>query len=215
MLPMNRVIFLVDGFNVYHSVLDASRDLGGVSTKWLNLYSLCKSYLQQIGTDAKIERIYYFSAFAEHLLYMDPDIVDRHKAYIKCLQSTSVVEQMGRFKPKVVKCKVCSNYFTKNEEKETDVAIGSKLLEILFLDCCDTVVIVTGDTDILPAIHDAMRLFPNIRILSLFPYKRKNKDLAKIVHRSFKIKKDAYLRHQFPDPVTLPDGTTIHKPQSW
>ena len=171
--------------------------------------------MPHIGANARLERIYYFSAFAEHLLHIDPYVVDRHKAYIQCLQSTGIVAQMGRFKPKTVKCKVCSNYFTKNEEKETDVAIGSKLLEILFYNTCDAVVIITGDTDISPAVQDAKRLFPNKEILSLFPYKRKNKDLTKIVHKSFKVTKDAYVRHQFPDPVILPDGSTIHKPQSW
>lgn len=215
MQSINRVTFLIDGFNLYHSVAEASWYLGDVSTKWLNLESLCKSYLQTIGTDARLEKIYYFSAFAEHLLFKDPDIVERHKAYIKCLQSTGVVVQMGRFKQKRVKCKACGRYFTKNEEKETDVAIGSKLLEIFFLNESDTAVIMTGDTDVSPAIRDAKRLFPGKSILSLFPFRRKNNDLVKIVDGSFKITKDAYVRHQFPDSVTLPDGTTIDKPQSW
>jgi len=40
---MNIVIFLIDGFNLYHSLIDASYDLklNGKGTKWLNIYSLC------------------------------------------------------------------------------------------------------------------------------------------------------------------------------
>jgi len=34
---MNRTIFLVDGFNLYHSLIDAQRDSGGSSAKWLDL----------------------------------------------------------------------------------------------------------------------------------------------------------------------------------
>lgn len=30
---MNRTVFLIDGFNVYHSLRDASRDLRGASTQ--------------------------------------------------------------------------------------------------------------------------------------------------------------------------------------
>ena len=42
-VPRNRTVFLVDGFNVYHSLRDAEADLGGVSTRWLNLRSLLSS----------------------------------------------------------------------------------------------------------------------------------------------------------------------------
>lgn len=44
--PMSQVAFLVDGFNLYHSVLRLMWDTG-VCTKWLDIYSLCKSYLDQ------------------------------------------------------------------------------------------------------------------------------------------------------------------------
>jgi hypothetical protein len=43
-----RTTFLVDGFNLYHSLRDASRDLGfadGRGTKWLNLHSLLYAQL--------------------------------------------------------------------------------------------------------------------------------------------------------------------------
>ena len=69
---MNDTIFLIDGFNIYHSVVEASKDLEGVSTKWLNLYSLCSSYLHVIGNNAQIKNIYYFSALATHLQSSSP-----------------------------------------------------------------------------------------------------------------------------------------------
>ena len=63
---MNRTAFLVDGFNLYHSLVDASRDTGGVGTKWLDLRALCASYLSGIGGGAQISQIVYFSALAVH-----------------------------------------------------------------------------------------------------------------------------------------------------
>ena len=41
---MNRTTFLVDVFNLYHSVKEAGKDLG-VPTKWLDLRSLLSFYL--------------------------------------------------------------------------------------------------------------------------------------------------------------------------
>ena len=64
---MNRVTFLVDGFNVYHSAKDAQADLGGASTLWLDLSSLLRSYISIFGKDAVLTEIYYFSALAKHI----------------------------------------------------------------------------------------------------------------------------------------------------
>jgi len=40
---MGRTAFLVDGFNLYHSLKDAQFALGGRSTRWLDLRSFCSS----------------------------------------------------------------------------------------------------------------------------------------------------------------------------
>lgn len=57
---MKRTTFIVDGFNLYHSVCQASAVLGlaGAGTKWLNLRRLCESYLSLIGGEAQLEKIY-------------------------------------------------------------------------------------------------------------------------------------------------------------
>jgi len=209
-----RTIFLIDGFNVYHSILDIEV-YTGLKVKWLNYYSLCKSYLNLIDRDATLETIYYFSAFAYHL--KDPGVVLRHETYIKCLKDIGVEVQIGRFKPRDIKCSLCQGMFTRHEEKETDVAIAAKMLEVLTKDECDCVVLVTGDTDLAPAVKTAKRLYAEKgkRIVFAFPYRRKNEELAKITQGSFKISRSNYSRYQLPDPFPLSDGTKIAKPPSW
>ncbi len=98
---------------------------------------------------------------------------------------------------------------------ETDVAIATKLLEGFFTDSCDTTVLLTGDTDLAPAVRRAKELFPKRTILFAFPYKRKNKELEKLCPGSFKISRKQYLNHQFPNPVILENGRKIYKPNSW
>jgi hypothetical protein len=85
---MNRVVFLIDGFNLYHSIVEASKDLNEASTKWI--------------------------------------------------------------------------------------------------------------TDISPTVSTALNLFPTKNIILGFPYKRKNKELASLTGKFFKISKEQILRHQFP-----------------
>jgi uncharacterized LabA/DUF88 family protein len=207
-----RTIFLVDGFNLYHSIVDIDRNCNGLNVRWLNISSLCTSYLHLIGKDAAIESIYYFSALAYHL--KDPDVISRHKTYIRCLRETGVEDSLGKFTHKTIHCSH-GGKITRHEEKETDVAIASKMLEALSADKCDRVVLVTGDTDQVPAVKTAKLLFPDKHVIFAFPYGRKNDELAKLAPGSFKIHSCSYAQHQFPDPFTLSDGTQIPKPSSW
>lgn len=114
-----------------------------------------------------------------------------------------------------MKCKLCGRSYVTYEEKETDVAIAIKMFEVFFLDECDSVVLVTGDTDLCPAVEAVTRNYPDKRVFCLFPYRRKNKDLARLVTKTFKVKAERYVQHQFSNPVVLADGTEIYKPQTW
>jgi uncharacterized LabA/DUF88 family protein len=214
---VNRTIFLIDGFNLYHSVKDASRDLGmhGKNTRWLNIWDMCASYLSAIGNNAEIVGIYYFTAIATHLLQYDPGIEKRHQAYIKCLKDTGIEVELARFKKKQILCPHCKQHITRREEKETDVAIGCKLLEICFQDLCDTVIIVSGDTDIVPAFRAAQRLFPQKQIGFLLPYKRHNNELKSLTPIHLLIGQATYPMYQFPDPFVTSKGRNIAKPASW
>lgn len=159
-----RVTFLIDGFNLYHSIKDGDqRDTR--SLRWLDIMALCRSCVPVLGKDAW--------------------------------------------------CSSCRTAFKAHEEKETDVAIAVKLLEVLHADSCDTVVLVSGDTDLIPAIHTAQRLFSNKDIVVAFPDKRANAQLRQAVSFSFKIRRKRYEQHQFPDPIQLSSGRLLRKPASW
>jgi uncharacterized LabA/DUF88 family protein len=214
---MNRTSFLIDGFNLYHSVKTASQDLGlnGSGTRWLDLRSLCDSFLHAIGNNAQTAEIYYFSALAKHLEAKKPDVTVRHQIYIRCLEDSGIAVELHRFKKNPTVCHKCNQVFNRREEKETDVAIAARLFEILCLDKCDTVVLITGDTDIVPAVKTAQKIFPKKEIVFLMPYKRHNKELANLVSRHFDISSNNYIKHQFPDPFITKKKKLIHKPSSW
>jgi uncharacterized LabA/DUF88 family protein len=199
---MNRTTFLIDGFNLYHSVKTASQDLGlnGSGTRWLDIRSMCESFLHLIGNNAQISEIYYFSALAKHLENRKPDVTVRHKTYIRCLEHTGVIVELHRFKKNLTFCQKCNQTFNRREEKETDVAIAARLFEISCLDKCDTAVLITGDTDIVPAVKTAQRIFTNKEIVFLMPYRRHNKELANLVSKHFDISSHNYTKHQFADP---------------
>ena len=214
---MERIIFLVDGFNLYGSIKEIQKEKG-IITKWLDLHSLFTSYLSLFGKNTKIEEIHFFTALQDYLRNRYPEKVKRHLDYIKCLKSTNINVVLGRFKEKNITYinEDCRVYLKKHEEKETDVAIGVKLFELLAFNKCDTCVLVTGDTDLIPAVKICKNSYPKKRIVFAFPYNRnRNKQLKKIASKYFTINYSQYLKYQFPDPVILKDGTNIKKPDTW
>ena len=80
-----RVTFLVDGFNLYNSLRDANAVIGK-DVRWLDLNSLCSSYLPLIGKSATLEKIHYFSALTLYKKHYSPQTIERHKSYIECLE---------------------------------------------------------------------------------------------------------------------------------
>ena len=61
LMPTKKITYLVDGFNLYHSVRKAGKQLK-VSTKWLDLKSLCISMIHNFRPTAdklELENIYY------------------------------------------------------------------------------------------------------------------------------------------------------------
>lgn len=191
----------------------ARRDLQGQSTKWLDISALCKSYLHVISKDAQLENVFYFSALATHLISTSPDATKRHQALITCLQDTGITVKLAKFKRKSVYCNFCNKTLERYEEKETDVAMAVKLLEVLHQDACDTIVLVTGDTDLRPAVETAQNLFPKKEIRFAFPYKRYSAELKQIAPTSFNIGKRNYAKHQLPNPYIDSAGRSINKPQ--
>lgn len=215
---MVTVNFLIDGFNLYHSTREAERR-HRAPTKWLDLKKMLYGYhpiYSAVANDKlSLGDIYYFSAYAYHRLSIDPYVVSRHEKLVRCLQDTGIHTIMNKFKPKDARCPSCLHQWIKHEEKETDVAIAVKLIELFVTEACEMVVIVSGDTDIAPAVKTAKKLFPQKKVIFAFPAYRKNKILLSIAPGSFKIKPRAYTQNQFPDPYTCSDGRTIQKPVSW
>ena len=89
------------------------------------------------------------------------------------------------------------------------------LFEVLAADIADVAILMTGDTDLAPAVATCKRLFSSRPVFFAFPYRRANSELRKLAPESFSIKLRSCLSNQFPDPLVLGDGSSISKPPSW
>ena len=139
---MTRVACYVDGFNLYHSI----DDLNKPHLKWVDLWALAASLCRDKETLAKVA---YFSAYATWL----PAKYARHREYVAALQNSGVECHMARFSEQTAHCKACGATWKRHEEKETDVHFSLTLLEDAIDDVFDRAIIISADSDHVPAVR--------------------------------------------------------------
>jgi hypothetical protein len=210
-----RTCFFVDGFNLYHSICSAEKTDSASSLKWLDLAGLFKSHLDLVDPRAKLRGVKYYTAYADHLADRSPEKSRRHRAYVRALTAVRVEVQLHHFKRKDAWDTHTRQRFVTHEEKETDVAIACDVLEGAARDQFDVAVLVTGDTDLRPAVQAFQRLYPSKRLLFAFPFNRKNSELTRVAPGSFSLSAQSYADHQLPDRVKLPSGKHVYRPAKW
>jgi uncharacterized LabA/DUF88 family protein len=145
-----RAVAFVDGFNLYHAINSSFRV---DQFKWINLWTLCEQYIRP---PYQLADVLYFSALAHWL----PEPKKRHLQFIKAQEHYGVRFIEGRFKNKERRCKRCKKSYWAHEEKETDVNIAIHLVNSAHHDEYDMALLVSGDTDLIPAVRMVKENYP-------------------------------------------------------
>jgi uncharacterized LabA/DUF88 family protein len=132
---------------------------------------------------------------------------------------------LGKFKSKQVECRVigCPNpgrrIFTTSEEKRTDVNIALWMLHDAQRDLCDRMILVSGDSDLLPAITMVKDHWPEKEIVVYIPAKNASRgaalELRAVAHRNKTLPLDLLKKSQFPPSVPTGSGRIATRPSSW
>ena len=216
---LSRVVAFIDGFNLYHA-LDQRvkyRAPGSEKTqihqpyhqyKWLDLKKLSQCFLK---TDEILADVYYFTAHAD----WNPEKVRRHQLYIKALENIGVKPVYGVFRKKEVYCTNCKTKFIKHEEKRTDVNIAIHLLGLAEQNMYDRALLVTGDSDLIPAVQWVRKQYSEKKVSVIVPIGRKvTKHLQAVANDHSKIKESHLRASQFERIIELNDGGSISSPYS-
>jgi uncharacterized LabA/DUF88 family protein len=215
-----RVSFLIDGFNLYHSISQSAQGNEFRKCKWLDLGQLCHSTLHIINPDATLARIHYFTAIPHHLEKTNPDKLTRHRLYLRALttqRDPAITIHEGRIRQQeiFVESNVSKNYIKHWREKGTDVALAVHLIYEAQLNVADEFVIISGDSDYVPLIQYFKLMFPDKNIRFAFPAGRPSSEIQKLAPLSFKLGADTYRSCQFPEVIKLPSGKKIYRPIEW
>jgi len=109
--------------------------------------------------------------------------------------------------------------FTTYEEKRTDVNIALWMLHDAQMDLCDRMVLVSGDSDLLPAITMVKDHWPKKEIIVYVPAKNASRgaalELRSVADKDKTLPLDLLKKSQFPASVPTGSGQMATKPSSW
>lgn len=196
----------VDGFNLYHGVHAWS----GCRHLWLDVVELAQS----LRPRNEVVHVHYFTA----PVLDDSGAASRQGIYQSALQARhpdrlTVVQ--GRYQRKTEECRKCGNSYRRYEEKETDVSIAATLVADAARQKYDAALVISADSDLLPAIKIARDLQPDLFVLPAFPPKRNSDEIKRALPAALHIGKAKIKDAQLPHEVTSASGKVYRRPSKW
>jgi hypothetical protein len=178
---MSRAACYIDGFNLYHAVDDLNRP----HLKWVNLYALAESLC---GPGEALTKVAYFSAYTT---WMPPSYA-RHRQYVAALKHYGVECHMARF-------------------SETDVNFSLTVLGDALDDIFDRLIIVSADSDHVPAVRMVRSRFPGKQVFVATPPNThaNARELLKVANSSTTITARLLAKCLLPATVVDVDGNVI------
>lgn len=208
--PALRTIVYVDGFNLYYGAVK------GTALKWLNL----QRYFETILPKDDVVKIKYFTAWVKA-----PDL-SRQQAFLAAVGTLPKVEVIhGLFKRvkrecKHTTCTIAPAKYKTHEEKRTDVNIAIHMLDDGYQGAAEHMVLVSGDSDLVPLLRLVRHRFPSVRITVAVPARDPNRakgavEIKSEADHAFVLPQHMLSYAQFPTVVKLPDGGVATKPEAW
>lgn len=208
-MPTRSIVY-IDGFNFYYGAVR------NTPWKWLNF----EKYFALIRPHDDIQRIHYFTAL----------VSGSHRANQETfLEALATLPRMnvvlGRYMHKPVACRVhaCTfarkREFMRPEEKQTDVNIALQMLDDAYQGLAERFILVSGDSDLVPAITMVRARFPAIEIVIYVPNNHPSRGAAVELRTAADKARNlplVELRHaQFPSTFQGLGNRVIRKPASW
>lgn len=210
-MEKKKVIVYVDGFNFYYGL----KTIAQQDRRWKRFYwlDLVLFFEKMLSKNQKLIEVNYFSA--------RPHDISSSKRQDLLFSANKLNPKfrliLGKYLKKDIRCNNCGNTIHTYEEKETDVRIATQIINDVYKDKCDITIIVSADSDIIPAIETIREIKADHKIFVYFPPLRHSVSLSNSCNATRKLSdyKARFNQSMLPDSVTLLDGTVIHRPKNW
>ena len=145
-MDKQRVIVYVDGFNFYYGL---KHDSHWKRYYWLDMVKFFELGLKE---NQELLAVKYFSAIPDNELKMK-----NQDAFFQANKQNPKFQLiLGKYLKKEITCRNCGYTIRTYEEKESDVRIATQIVADAFQKVCDISIVVSADSDMVPAIELAM-----------------------------------------------------------
>jgi hypothetical protein len=202
---MERVVAYIDGYNLYYGL----RSSGWRRYYWLNPQTMAGQLLRP---DQALVLTRYFTTIVKQ-----PDDQRRRQAlFLEALGTLPDISfHYGHYLSSPVTCRNCGHTVDVPHEKMTDVNIAVEMMSDAYRDSFDVALLVTADSDLVGPVKAIHHLFPDKRVLPVFPPNRWSSALKTAAGGSLHITRSILAKSQMPDEVTKPDGYVLRRPALW
>lgn len=187
------VVVYIDGFNLYYGL----RDTGLDTSRWLDLVAMSENLIRP---EQQLSLVRYFTA------RVSGQRGERQSVYLDALWARGNIE---------IEFGVMARRGSKWEEKQTDTNIVRRVIEDSIDNRFDIAIIISGDTDLVPAVHHIRERHPDKQAVVIFPPNRKSSHLGDIAHGSYPIGKNLIRSCRLPNPVEDIEGRKLWAPKGW
>lgn len=211
-----RVTFYVDGFNFYYGLRTERKvDERWQQTYWIDVVKLFQSFL---SPEQELVKVVYFTASP-----LNPDKNRRQSAFFnanKAINGEKFEVVRGKYLTKQIVCPHCNYAISRPEEKKTDVNISIRMVGDCVQDATDVVILVSGDSDLLPPIEFIQKNYPKKKVKAFFPPSIFSRDIAQniMAHKGkitlLKKNLNKFRLAQMPD-VVKGENKTYTIPKEW
>lgn len=202
---MQRVIVYVDGFNFYYGIKKAPWS----RYYWIGMVELFEQFMLP---NQELIAVKYFSARP-----LDFEKSKRQDAFFQAnLENPKFRLILGKYLHKQIECFNCHNIIRTYEEKQSDVNLATQIVADAYQDNCDIAILVSADSDMIPAIDLAREAGKQVYIY--FPPTHKSSSLRTmaIPRPTFMERYESRFRKAImPNTITLRNGFELTIPKEW
>lgn len=160
-----RVNVYIDGFNFYYGL----KNKGWKKYYWLDIVKFYECFMKE---NQILNKVYYCTAIPTN-----KGQKNRQSEFFRANKLNPKFELVyGKFLEKEVS--FGGNFYKTFEEKQTDVNIAIGLIRNIYNNSCDTSIVVSADSDLVPAIELAREINPSHKIFFHFPPERHSANLT-------------------------------------
>ena len=175
---MERVTFYVDGFNFYNGLRAKKRiDDSWKKTYWIDMVKFFNCFL---SPDQILEKVIYFTASP-----LSSSKNSRQSAFLnanKLINGDKFEIVRGKYLTKTIVCPYCGRSRQIPEEKKTDVNISIRMIGDCVKNSTDIVILVSGDSDLLPPLEYIIKNYPQKKVRAYFPPTIFSTNIKSVLH---------------------------------